>query len=183
MTVVPNILEVLSTIGNWLAGFGGTATAIMSLYLARSDVRVKLKVSVDHEVLMTPGLKESPSYCAIRIVNVGFRSTMITSIGWRVGFFRRKYGIQTPNEHPMSSKLPIKLDSGDEASYLVGFLKDERYPYWIDEIKNSFLPYAPKILPRTIKVQVRTSTGRTFESKIAKSLRQKLTEIALKQKK
>ena len=181
MIVVPDVLEVLSTIGNWLAGVGGTVTAIMALYLARRDVRVNLKISVDHEILVTPGLKETQDYCSVRIVNVGLRPANITNIGWRVGFFRRRYGIQTFHAHPMSGKLPTKLDSGEEVSYLVGFL-DERYPYWLDEIKNSFLPYTPKISPLTMRIQVHTSIGQVFQAKIEKSLQQKLAGIALKQK-
>jgi hypothetical protein len=183
MIVIPDILEVLSTIGNWLAGVGGTVTAVMSLYLARRDLHVTLKVSVDHEVIDNPGLKEKPTCCSIRVVNVGMRSAIITGIGWRVGFFKKKYGIQTVHDYPVSSKVPLKLDHGDEASYLVGFIKDGSYPYWIDEIRRSFLPCTPKISSRTIRVQVYTSIGKTFESKIERDLHQRLVEFALKQKK
>ncbi len=176
------ILDILRTVGTWLAGISGTLTGITSLYLARRDLHVRLRLSVDHRVLVTPGLKETPGYCSIRIVNVGFRPAIITGIGWKMGFIRRKYGIQTVQDHPMSGKLPIKLDSGGDVSYLIGFLDEGSYPYWIDEIKRSFLPYTPKISPLTIKVQVYTSIGRTYESRIKRGLRQRLAEFAKKQK-
>jgi hypothetical protein len=182
MMINPETLQILNTIGIWLAGVGTLSAVIVSLYLARRDSKVQLKVSAGHRVLVTPGQKGTPDYCSIRVVNVGFRPATITGIGWRVGFFRKKYGIQTVHGHPVSSKLPIKLEHGDEANYLIGFLGDGSYPNWIDEFPKSFLPGNPKISSLTLRVQAYTSVGKTFESKIERGLRQRLVEFALKQK-
>ena len=174
-------LQILNTIGTWLASIGTLAAVIVSLHLARRDSRVKLKVSAGHRVLVTPGQMGTPDYCSIRVVNIGFRPANITGIGWKVGFYKKKYGIQTVYGHPASSKLPIKLDHGDEASYLIAFLGDGTYPNWIDSFFRDFLPKNPKLNGLTIKVQAFTSIGKTFEAKIERGLRQRIIEAALKQ--
>lgn len=121
-----------------------------------------------------------PDYCSIRVVNVGFRPATITGIGWKGGVIRKKYAIQTVHGHPASSKLPIKLDQGDEAHYLVGFLGDGTYPNWIDEFPKDFLSSSPRISSLTLKVQAFTSVGKTVEAKVEKGLRQRLVKAALK---
>ena len=178
----PETFQILNTIGIWLAGIGTLSAVIVSLYLARRDSNVQLKVCAGHRVLVTPGQKGTPDYCSIRVTNVGFRPATITGIGWKVGLFKKKYGIQTVYGHPASSKLPVKLDYGDEASYLIGFLGDGTYPNWIDEFPKDFLADHPRISSLTLKVQAFTSVGKTFEAKIEKGLRQRLLAVALKQK-
>lgn len=90
--------------------------------------------------------------------------------------------MQLVDGHQASSKLPIRLDHSDEASYLIGFLGNGSYPDWIDEFPKSFLSSNPKILSLFIRVHAYTSVGKTFESKIENGLRQRLLESALKQK-
>lgn len=165
-----------------MAGIGTLSAVIVSLYLARRDSKVKLIVTAGHRVLVTPGQTRTPDYCSIRVTNVGFRPATITGIGWKVGLLKKKYGIQTVHGHPASSNLPVKLEYGDEASYLIGFLGDGTYPNWIDEFPIDFLSNNPKISTLTLKVQAFTSVGKTFESKIEKGLRQRLLSAALKQK-
>lgn len=148
----PESLQILNTIGTWLAGIGALSAVIVSLYLARRDSKVRLRVCAGHRVLVTPGQKGTPEYCSMRVTNVGFRPATITGIGWKVGFFRKKYGIQTVYGHPASSKLPVKLDYSDEASYLIGFLGDGTYPNWIEEFPKNFLVNHPSISSLTLKV-------------------------------
>lgn len=174
--------QILNTVGTWLAGIGTLSAVIVSLYLARRDSKVKLKVCAGHRVLVTPGQKATPDYCSIRVTNVGFRPATITGIGWKVGLLKKKYGIQTVHGHPASSNLPVKLDYGDEASYLIGFFGNGTYPNWIDEFPKDFLSNHPRLSAWTIKVQAFTSVGKVFDAKIEKGLRQRLLSAALKQK-
>ncbi len=178
----PETFQILNTVGTWLAGIGTLSAVIVSLYLARRDSKVKLKVCAGHRVLVTPGQTGTPDYCSIMVTNVGFRPATITGIGWKVGLFKKKYGTQTVYGHPASSNLPVKLDYGDEASYLIGFLGDGTHPNWIDEFPKGFLTNHPRISALTLKVQAFTSVGKTFESKIEQGLRQRLLAVALKQK-
>lgn len=175
-------LQILNTIGTWLASIGTLSAVIVSLYLARRESTTKIKVSAGHRILVTPGQRAQPDYCIIRIVNVGFRPAKITAVGWKVGFFKKKYGIQTVHGNILSSQLPAKLEHGDEAAYFIDFVGDGTYPNWIDEFPKDFLGKKPKLKSLSIKVQAFTSVGKTFEEKIEKGLRQRFVESALKQK-
>ena len=175
-------LQILNTIGTWLAGIGTLSAVIVSLYLARRESSTSIKVSAGHRILVTPGQKAKPDYCTIRIVNVGFRPAKITGVGWKVGFLKKKYGIQTVHGNSLSSQMPVKLEHGDEATYFIDFVGDGTYPNWIDEFAKDFLGKTPRLNSLTLKVQAFTSVGKTFEKHIEKGLRQRLIEAALKQK-
>lgn len=175
----PETFQILSVIGTWLAGIGTLSAVIVSLCLARRNSKVRLKVCAGHRILITPGQREAPDYCSIRITNVGFQPATITGIGWKVGLFKKKYGTQTV---PETSKLPVKLDYGDEASYLISFLGDGSYPNWIEHFPKDCLSDHPRISCFTLKIQAFTSIGKTFESRIENGLRQRLLAVALKQK-
>jgi hypothetical protein len=175
-------LQILNTIGTWLAGIGTLSAVIVSLYLARRESSTKLSISAGHRILVTPGQKAKPDYCVIRIVNIGFRPAKITGIGWKVGMFKKRYWVQTTQSDHLSSQLPIKLEHGDEASYFIAFVGDGTYPNWIDSFAKDTLGKKPDLNQHTIKVQVFSSVGKMFEKKIEKGLRQRIVETAINKK-
>lgn len=160
--VIRAMFQILSIIGTWLAGIGTLSAVIVSLFFARRDSKVQLKVCAGHRVRVTPGQKGTPDICSIRVTNVGFRPATITGIGWKVGLFKKKYGTQIVYGNPASSELPVKLDYGDEANYQIDFLDDGTHPNWIDDFPKVFLAEHPRIFCLTLKVQVFTSVGKTF---------------------
>lgn len=174
-------LQILGVIGTWLAGIGTISAVIVSLYLSRSDRRILLNVHAGHRVLILQNLESRPDYCSIGVVNKGHRSANIVNIGWKVGFFKKRYGIQTLHNNPFSSKLPIKLKDGEEANYLIPFINDDSYPNWIDDFPKGMLGNYPQISSRTLKLQILTSVGKTFESKIEEGLRKKIVEATMKE--
>jgi len=176
------VLALLNTIGIWLAGIGTLSAVIVSLYLARKDSIVRLKVYAGHRILVAQNQKEQPDFLSIGITNVGFRKVTITGIGWKVGIFKKKYGIQTLYPNPISDNLPKTLNDGDEARVLIPFKNSQNYPNWIDDFPKDFLGKYPKLSSRTLKLQVLTTIGKTFEVKIEAGLRQKLIESAIRQK-
>jgi hypothetical protein len=113
----------------------------------------------------------------IGITNIGYREAQVTSIGWKIGYFKKHYATQTLITNGISSKYPIRLKDGEEADYYIPLSGD---PYWIESFVNDFLTKHPKILVHFIWIQVGTSIGKVFESKIEKSLRKKILEAALK---
>jgi|LGVF01.1.fsa_nt_gb hypothetical protein len=177
-----NVLALLNTIGIWLAGIGILSAVIVSLYLARRDSIVKLKVFAGHRILVTQDQKGCPDFLSIGITNVGFRKITVTGIGWKIGVFNKKYAIQTLYPSAISDNLPKTLNDGDEARLLIPFNNPHDYPNWIDDFPKDFLGKYPKLSSRTLKLQVFTTIGKTFEVKIEPGLRQKLIESALRQK-
>ncbi len=173
-------LKIINVIGTWLVGIGTVGAVITSLYLARRDSRVNLKVSAGHRIIVGAGIniKDPPDYCSIYIVNQGFRKATITNIGWRVGFFRKQYAIQQIDGNAYSSPLPVELSDGQEAKYLIPFKNPSGQHHWIDEFPKGFLDKWPNFRVRTLRLQVFTSVGKTFEAKLEKGLIEKIVESA-----
>jgi hypothetical protein len=178
MNINPNILSLLNTIGTWLASIATVSAVIVALYLARRDAKIKLKIHVGHRILITPGEKGRPDYCSISITNIGFRKVTINNIGWKVGLYKKRFAVQTLWPFPLNSPLPVQLDDGQEAKYLIPFQAQGNYPNWIDDFSKDFLNPNIWLSANTLKLQVSTSLDKTFEVKIEKGLREKLIEAA-----
>jgi hypothetical protein len=142
--------------------------------LARQDKRVRLDVSAGHRLLITPGQTGRPEYLVIRIVNVGHRETQIINIGWKVGLIKKQYAIQTTIQDGLSSPLPARLRDGDEAKYYIPL---EGGYNWLEGFIKDFYKHNFKSRLRYTKIQVFTSVGKTFESRIEKGLQNKILEV------
>jgi hypothetical protein len=165
--------EFINTFAPWFAAIGTLGAVIVSLYLARQDRRIKLKVSAGYRIIAIPG-ERGESYLVIYIVNAGHRDAQVTGIGWKVGFINKKYGQTIIINGPHSSPIPIRLKDGEEATYSIPLQGETR---WSEDFIQKFLNPHPKFNLFFTKVQIFTSIGKVFESKIEKGLRNKLMEI------
>jgi hypothetical protein len=86
--------RLLEVIGTWLSGIGSLLAVVVALYLARSQSSVKLKVSVGHRLIVTPGIKRESEVIDISVINVGERPVVITNVLWMTGILKRKYAVQ-----------------------------------------------------------------------------------------
>lgn len=178
----PSLFAILNTIGIWLAAIGTVSAVIVSLYLARRDSIIKLKIYAGHRILIGMGQEDRPSYLSIGITNTGFRKVTIVNLGWKSGFFKKTYAIQTLYPGPYSDNLPKTIADGEEARFLIPFKNYDGNPNWIDEFPRDFLDKYPKLKCKTLKLQVMTSLGKTFEVRVEKGLQEKLLESALRLK-
>ena len=166
--------QFINTFADWFSAFGTISAVVVALYLARRDKSIRLEVFAGHRLLITPGQSESPpEYVCIGIVNVGHRETQITNIGWKVGFLKKKFAIQTVMRDGISSPLPIRLRDGDEARYYIPLQGDLR---WLVDFAEKMLQPNPKMRLRFLRIQVFTSVGTSFDVKIEKGLRNKLLD-------
>jgi hypothetical protein len=167
-----NTFKYLSIIGSWLAGIGSLCAAIVALWLARRSEKIDLLINVDERLMIGEGQAEHPRYLWIKIVNRGNRNVIINSLGWRIGGKDKKYCIQLIN-NPYSSKLPIELSFGHEATYLVPFFGEAD---WLNQFSNDFIGGHITTKLRKLYFQVHTSVGKSIESEIGKNLRDALIE-------
>ena len=166
--------EFINTFSPWLSAVGTLAAVLVSLYLAGRDRRIKLRISAGHRLIVSQGLPGEPSdYLAIHIVNIGHRETQITGLGWKIGLFKKQYGIQTIMRDGMSSTMPVRIRDGEEASYFIPLKGD---PRWLNDFVVNFLQPNPKSRLKHIKLQAFTSVGKKFETKIDKGLQNKLLD-------
>jgi hypothetical protein len=172
----------INTFSSWFSAIGTLAAVIISLYLARRERKIQLKVSAGHRLMLIPGRTEKPiEYLNIDIVNVGARVANITNIGWSIGFLRKRVAVQMTIQDGFSSKMPTQLDDGERASYYIPLYGEAQ---WLETFAKDFLGKHPRVWSRTIKIIVHTSVGKVFTSRIEKGLRDELVKSAkLQQKK
>lgn len=162
--------KLWSLLGTWVASLGTVGAVITALFLAGREKRIKLSVGAGHRIILRLGTNPNPpEYCSIYVTNTGIRKANIVSIGWKIGYEKPRTFIQTPDFNPQSSQLPVELGDGQEARYMIPLKDHTGNNDWL----NQFLPYfgrRPELDIRSMKVQVYTSIGKVFESKIERGL-------------
>jgi hypothetical protein len=63
---------------------------------------------------------------------------------------------------------------------LLDFLQSKLSADWLNQLSNDFVGQPVRLRIRTLKLQVSTSIGKTFESKVEKNLHKKIIEVASK---
>jgi hypothetical protein len=110
----------------------------------------------------------------ISAVNIGEKDVHITSIGWKVGIFTSKHAIQLdPPQKNLWKDLPASLTHGETANWFLPIGGDTWETAFIENILTPWILYPPV----SLKVQVHTSVGLTFEARIDKSVRTHLSKI------
>jgi len=89
--------KFINTFAPWFSAIGTLLAVIVSLYLAHTSRRQKLKVSASIMQMLTVGQKEDvyPEYVWLRATNIGHSKVKITNLGWHVGFFKKRTFLQT----------------------------------------------------------------------------------------
>lgn len=155
--------DLFNGFANWLAAIGSLAAAAVALYIANRSSRPSAVLTVGHRITVGPGIyKPYPQYAVFRIVNTGDRPIRVTQIGWTIRWPTRRSAIQSYDEQ-MSSRLPIDLSHGQEASWYVPL--DARDDPWIDYFAKGLLMPHYKISLWSLRAQAFTSVGFVFSCK------------------
>lgn len=164
----------INSFAPWLSAIGTILAVITSLYLARTSRRIRLQVRAGRRTIVGQGFA-STDVVSILITNRGHRVATIQSIGWKIGFFRKQHFLQIPDVPTFSAKLPQKLEDGESASYVFSMNPGQRNN-WVEQFKPVISKYKfPQMAAFSMKVQVHTSVGKTFEARIERNLRVLLT--------
>ena len=171
--------KFINTFAPWLAAVGTISAVIVSLYLSRAEKPIKLEIRAGHRIIIEPGaIGKHPEFLYISAINTGHRITTITNVGWKIGLFKKQHAIQVVPNNISSSNLPIKIDDGEEAKWLIPLDLPEN---WIERFSKDFLRPNPRWNVLWVKLQIHTSIGKTFEARIEKGLRKKILEECKKQ--
>jgi hypothetical protein len=158
----------------WLSALGTLLAVIVSLWLARRDSSVRLKVHVgirkifvERKIYERPA--EEPDFLLIAVTNVGRRVVTVTGLLWKNRLVPRLWVFQMPGEAPLSAQLPIRLQDGDEADFAMPLSGLAAVNESADF--KALIP-RPRILTiRFLRMLVRTSTGELIASPLEKELR------------
>lgn len=163
--------KYINTFAPWLSAIGTISAVVVSLYLARSEKPVRLKIQADTRTIIDSNNEE---YLIIEAINIGSKKANIIGLGWTLGIFIKKSFIQIVKEDYTdlySSKLPISLMDGEEARWFVP-LKGKK---WLKNFSTD-LSFFPRWSLYWMRLEVFTSNGGKFKTKIGKGLRQALLE-------
>ena len=165
--------QFVNTFAPWFSALGTFSAVTVSLYIAFRKPRPRARVSCGLRIIVQPGAKAPfPEFLQIRVVNLGDRPLRITSVGWRVGLFKKRFAVQTTENPPVSSPLPIELEHGQEASWRVPM--STREVPWFPYFAEGMLMPRWKLSLATLRVQASSSVGITFESRPESNLIVKL---------
>lgn len=173
--------QLINSFAEWFSAVGTVAAVIVSLYLARQDQRVRLRITATiGNIFGDPTVDVKVDHLWITVTNVGRRTAVLNSVAWRVGFlpaklsrFGRKYAIQN-FDLPNCTRLPAKLEDGDSASFMIpldrwlGYFAGDMFPrpHWLSLYFVTALAFA--------------STGKAASVRVSGSLRKALKEALRK---
>ena len=125
-------------------------------------------------IMLTQGQKEEvyPEYVWLRATNIGHTKVKISNIGWSVGFFKKRTFLQTSPKNMYSSEIPVLLDDGEEASWIID-INDEK---WLKDFYNNTLNQNLWNL-WSLRFVVYTSKSKSFKCKVDKSFRDEIKKI------
>lgn len=149
--------EAWTVAGTWFAGIATLLAAGVALHLARRSERVGLRIFVGVRDMVGGGTAPTPYLC-FDVTNIGPRPVVITNVGWVIGKRKsRRYCIQIL-ERPPWTQCPAELPHGHQALFMVGLTGTLD---WAREFITDFVK--DERLLKTLRVQVFTSVGQTFE--------------------
>lgn len=176
----------INTFAPWLAALGTFSAVVVSLYLARTNDRIRLALQAGirdvarpagRYVLLRVGVKSKssenlPQIVWVNITNVGRRSATITHLYWRpVPWRKRGFPLLPPMPaSPYASDFPITLVDGKSADY--GWPLPEFEKQVPQEFRDEFKGFRGAIRLWWARVCVGTSTGEVFRCKPEKELRE-----------
>lgn len=118
MSIDHATLDLLNVFAGWLSAIGTLAAVVVALHLARRDHDVRVRVRAGRGKILLPPqpYDRQVEVVSISATNVGLRPVTLTAIYWRDGLFRKTHTDQRPPSNDLSTRLPAKLNDGEEAT-------------------------------------------------------------------
>jgi len=124
-------------------------------------------------------IEKHREFLYVSAINTGNRIVTITNVGWEIGWLKKEHAIQVVQKDQLSSGLPVKIDDGEEAKWFVPLDLQEN---WIERFTRDFLHSNPNLNIRSLRIQIHTSVGKTFETSVEKNLKERLIQECKKQR-
>lgn len=167
----------VAAIGQVAGAIATFAAVCVSLWLARTERRPRIKVQAGLRLLIAGDGSPFEDTISIHIANHGLRSVHIASLGWRTGWMRRspkwwafQHAIQTSIAPMAGQAPPFDLGPGKEVSVQLStepFKKD-------GEIRDTFfnrkLPWRASPSPTKICVVVYISASKSVVARVEPAL-------------
>ena len=159
---------------DWVFGLGSLSAAIVALYLARWSQKIRLRGYCGLRILVG-GNEPKKELVFINITNIGTRSTIVSNLGMRVGLIKRRFAIISMVKDQYSVGIPYSIADGQQAHWAIPL--DDKKSWLRDLCKDCVL--TPMDV-RTLRIQIHTTHGETFNISPELSLREAMLEIISK---
>jgi hypothetical protein len=163
-----------------LTAFGTVGAVIVALRLARRERKEIIRGRARERRIVQMGMRadEGTPIINVEVINLTHRRVTISSIGWRVGIFRRQYFVQIPDyRDPLTFRLPTPLDYGERANY--NFARDDFLNNSASPICSHISTFWPWLSRRFIFLVVSTSGAPgDFRFRVERLLAKSLVERA-----
>jgi hypothetical protein len=171
---------LVNTFAGWLSAIGTLLAVIVSLWLARRDSRICLRIMVGlRKIFLERRLYERPAdepdFLFIGVTNIGRRVATVTGLLWKNRLVRG-YLFQMPGEPPISAQIPTTLHDGEEADFVVPMSAFAASSNPADV--RRLIPRPRMLTIFFLRMLVRTSTGELFAAPLEKELRKWILSFA-----
>lgn len=147
------IIQIVNTVGIWLAAFATVAAVVVSLYLSNRSEKVKLRVTIGIRIMLEGRpLSNRGEHVWVGITNRGRRDAVVSSIGWSIGKGKSKEYCLIREWSVGSSNIPVRLPHGDSANFLISLKEVD----WINDFAKKF---CKQHSIKTLRCLIGTSVG------------------------
>lgn len=166
--------DLVNGFANWFSAIASFAAAAVALHIANRSARPTALLTVGHRIIIGTGsVAPYPEYAVFRVVNTGDRPIRIVQIGWSIRWPKRREAVQM-FEQSLSSRLPIDLSHGQEASWYVPL--NAREEPWLQYFAKGMLMPHHRISVWSLRAQAFSSVGFVFGAKPEHRLLRRLKE-------
>lgn len=160
------------SVADWVSGLGSTSAAVVALYLAKASQRIRLEGYCGMRTVLQQGMPRV-EVLSIVVTNVGTRATVISTISFRVGGFRKKrVGIITAVRDAYSVGIPFPLADGQQGHWGIPLGEGNQ---WLRDLADGFIKCEKDI--RTLRFRVHTNHGEVLTLKPEDGLCEALRKI------
>ena len=170
--------DFINSFAPWFSALGTLCAVLVSLYLASRMSRHRVRVSCSIVRMIPTGqrLGDGAEFLQIRVVNRGSLEVVVSGIMWKQRGLRRQSYVVFPPDDPYSTKVPAKLQYGDQALF---FFPTKTFPRSASELLKTLGAAGPSSLKlRLLSLGVYASTGEEFLSPLDGHIRKWLVEQA-----
>lgn len=111
----------------------------------------------------------------INVTNIGTRSTIVGNLGMRVGIFKKRFAIIPMVKDQYSVGIPYPIADGQQAHWAMPLDENKT---WLRGLCEDFVVTPTDV--RTLRIQIHTTHGETFNIRPERPLREAMLEIILK---
>jgi hypothetical protein len=143
--------------------------------ISRRDNAVRIKVGATvGQIAGDPATPFQRLHLWITVTNLGRRTLMLQTVGWRSGllhhkspFLSRAYAFQIL-QAPHGPNLPLKMQDGDVANWMIPL------DQWLTDSVDKLVIKPRWLGLRTLRIQAYASTGAVVSNAVSKKLMEKI---------